>query len=490
MTKHHIHPTIKDIFAKAFTRPVAAARTLALTRSAAFTRTFAFGGIFTRVRALALIRPAAVARAFARSVALALTLALVTLSAIHPGRAAAQTPADVQAGPVALTGATIHTVTGQIIPDGTILFEDGVITALGSSPELPEGTEVISVDGKHIYPGLLDAYSQMGIYEIGAVNMTLDVRELGRINPNVKVEVAFNSESRHIGMARSAGVLTSVTTPDGGLISGQSAAMAMDGWAWDEMTIRSGLGLIVNWPSPGNRDNYAENVRELKEAFASARAYLTARLAMQQRQAPHHDFDSRWEAMIPFLNGDRPVVVQAIEVRQIQDAMVWAEEEELELIILGGRDAHLVSAELEARDIPVIITSVLSAPGRIWEPYDISYRLPSQLHEAGVSFAIAGASNPANANRLAYEAGGATAFGLPMEQALKAVTHYPAVILGLEDRIGALEVGMDATLLITDGNPLEYATQIEQVYVRGRKSDMSDMHRQLYKKYRKRVGDL
>ncbi|TVQ68993.1 MAG: hypothetical protein EA363_10230, partial [Balneolaceae bacterium] len=180
----------------------------------------------------AFVRTRPVAFALIRPVALALTLALVTLSAIHPERAAAQTPADVQAGPVALTGATIHTVTGQVIPDGTILFEDGVITALGAAPELPEGTEVIPVDGKHIYPGLVDAYSQMGIYEIGAVTMTLDIMEQGLINPNVKVEVAFNPESRHIGVARSAGVLTAVTTPGGGLISGQSAAMAMDGWAW------------------------------------------------------------------------------------------------------------------------------------------------------------------------------------------------------------------------------------------------------------------
>ncbi len=483
MTEYPIQPIIKDIFANAFVRAAAFSRAVADNWPIACFRPPAV------ISGFALARSLDFAGTFVRPAALALTLALVTLSVFHPGKAAAQTPADVQAGPVALTGATIHTVTGQIIPNGTILFKDGVITALGDSPELPEGTEVISVDGKHIYPGLVDAYSQMGIYEIGAVGMTLDIRELGQINPNVKVEVAFNTESRHIGVARSAGVLTVVTTPGGGLISGQSAAMAMDGWAWDEMTIRSGLGLVVNWPSPGNSDSYAEGVGELKQAFASARAYLTARLAMQQRQAPHHDFDSRWEAMIPFLNGERPVVVQANEVRQIQDAMVWAEEEEVELIILGGRDAHLVSAELAAKNVPVIITSVLSAPGRVWEPYDISYRLPAQLHEAGVTFAIAGTSGPANANRLAYEAGGATAFGLPMEQALKAVTHYPAAILGLDDRLGALETGMDATFLITDGNPLEYATQIEQVYVRGRKSDMSDMHRQLYEKYRKRDSD-
>jgi imidazolonepropionase-like amidohydrolase len=399
----------------------------------------------------------------------------------------AQIPAAPQTEPVALTGGTIHTISNGVIDNGTILFEDGVITAIGTDVELPAGTRIEDVSGKHVYPGLIDAWSQMGIYEIGAVDMTTDINEQGSINPNVMVERAFDPESRHIGIARSAGILTSVTTPGGGLISGQSAAMKMDGWSWDEMTLKPGLGLIVNWPGTGDTDSYEENLDELRDAFASARAYRTAREAMDRGEASRHDLDTRWESMIPVFDGERPVMVNANEVRQIQDAITWAEEEEIRLVILGGRDAHLVAKHLKAKEIPVIVTQVLASPNRAWEGYDSRYSLPAKLYEAGVQFSIAGASGAANANRLPLEAGAAAAYGLPADEAVKALTLYPAQILGLDDRIGALEEGLDATLLISDGTPVEYATQIEQVYVQGRKSDMMDMHRQLYEKYREKV---
>ena len=398
----------------------------------------------------------------------------------------AQTPAPKQSEPIALVGGTIHTLAGDVIENGTILFEDGKITAVGANVNVPTNAVTKDVTGKHIYPGLIDSYSQMGIYEIGSVNMTVDVNEQGSINPNILPERAFHPESRHIGIARSAGVLTSVTTPGGGLISGQSSAMKMDGWAWDEMTLKSGTGLMVNWPNPRS-NNYEDNIRTLRDAFANAKSYQKAREAMDSGSAARHDLDTRWEAMIPVLNGEVPVVVNASEVRQIQDAITWSEEENVRLIILGGADAHLVTDHLRAKQIPVIVTSVLTSSNRDWESYDARYSLPSKLHEAGVQFAIAGGSSAAYAHRLPYEAGAAAAYGLDEDTALRALTTYPATILGLDDRIGTLEAGKDATLLITTGNPIEYSTQIEQVYVEGRESDMRDMHRQLYEKYREKV---
>lgn len=399
----------------------------------------------------------------------------------------AQIPAAKQSEPIALVGGTIHTLSGNVIENGTILFENGVISAIGTNVNLPAGTRQEDVTGKHIYPGLIDSWSQMGIYEIGAVNLTVDTNEQGSINPNVMTERAFNPESRHIGVGRSAGVLTSVTTPGGGLISGQSAAMMMDGWAWDEMTLKSGVGLIVNWPNPNNQDNYTRQLTSLRNAFADARAYKKAHEAMGTGNAPRHDIDSRWHAMMPVFDGHRPVVVNANDVRQIQDAITWAEEEDVRLIILGGRDSHLVAEHLKNKNIPVIVTAVLTSPNRDWESYDSQYALPAKLFEKGVDFAIAGTSSAPYANRLPYEAGAASAYGLPEAEALKALTVYPAAILGLNDRIGSLEVGKDATLLITTGNPIEYSTQIEQVYVQGRKSDMMDSQRQFYYKYKEKV---
>lgn len=411
---------------------------------------------------------------------LAIVLQLTTV------QATAQIPAEPQSRPIALVGATVHTVSGETIENATLVFDQGVITALGRSSDVtpPAGAEIVRLPGKHIYPGLIDAHSQMGLYEIGAVDMTVDVNEQGPINPNIRAERAFNHASRHIGVARSAGVLTAVSSPGGGLISGQSAAMALDGWSWDDMTLQAGTGLMINWPSPQNTSAYARQIHSLQEAFDNARAYKKAYRAMQAGQAPHHDFDSRWHSMIPVLEASKPVIISANDVRQIQDAVLWADQEQLNAVILGGRDADMASELLKTYDVPVILTTVLDAPARSHEGYDHSYTLPARLYEAGVHFAIAGAANPANANRLPWEAGAAIAFGLPAEQALKAVTLHPALILGLDTRIGALQTGMDATLLITDGFPLEYATQVEQVYIRGRKSDMNDQHRLFYEQYR------
>ncbi len=414
--------------------------------------------------------------------ALALLLSILALPALH-----GQVPAPSQTDPVALTGGTIYTLTDGVIEDGTILFEDGKITAVGTGIDLPSGTKQVDVSGKYIYPGLIDSYSQMGLYEIGAVDMTLDINEQARINPNVRPEVAFNPESRHIGIARSGGVLITVSSPGGGLISGQSSAMMLDGWTWEEMLLKPGTGLIVNWPSPGDEDNYEDELRELRDAFADARAYRKAFRAVKEGEIRHLDYDARWNAMIPVLDGDVPVVVNANLLRQIQDAITWSEEEDVKLVILGGRDAPYVSNHLASKDIPVIVTTVLASPTRAWESYDSRYNLPARLHESGIRFAIAGAASAPYANRLPYEAGAAAAYGLDPAEALRAITLSPAEILGFSDRAGSLEVGKDATLLITDGNPMEYSTQIEQAYIEGRKIDMSDMHRQFYEKYREKV---
>ncbi len=399
----------------------------------------------------------------------------------------AQTPAPEQQLPIALEGGTIHTISDGVIENGTILFEEGVIRAVGTQVDIPDEAERVDISGKEVYPGLIDAYSRMGIYEIGAVNMTVDINEEGRINPNVTPEVAFNPQSRHIGTARSAGVLIAVTTPDGGLISGKSSAMMLDGWSWEDMIIQSGTGLIVNWPSTGDEEEYEENLLELRDAFEGARAYQSAKQAMEDGEIQRLDTDSRHEAMIPVLKGEQPVVAEANELRQIQDAITFSEEQDVRLVIMGGRDAYYVSEHLVRKEIPVIITSVLASPNRQWKPYDSQYSLPAKLHDAGVTFAIAGGSSAPYTYRLPNEAGAAAAYGLDADEALRAVTISPAEILGFENRVGSLQEGKDATLLITTGNPLEYSTQIEQAYIYGRKIDMIDAHRELYDKYLQKV---
>ncbi|MBX3174756.1 MAG: amidohydrolase family protein [Gemmatimonadaceae bacterium] len=405
-----------------------------------------------------------------------------------------------QSEPVVLRGATIHTVTNGTIENGTIVLDGGKIVAVGRNVEIPRGAKVVDVTGKHIYPGLIDAYSTVGITEIGAVDVSNDINEIGDFNPNVRAEIAVNAESRHIGTTRSAGVLVAFTTPGGGVISGLSSAMSLEGWTWEEMSMKGAAALNVNWPDPiarprrffggpGGRGGpqqapktYAEQVQELKDYFAEARAYRDAVKAGQQVRS-----DVRLAAMIPALNGDIPVIVAAEGVAQINDALTWGKEEGLRIVIRGGRDAIYVADRLKAENVPVILTSTMAAPDRQHEAYDGAYHMPARLHEAGVRFAISGGAGGLYSNRLPWEAGVAVAFGLPEEEALKAVTINAAELMGIADKVGSLEVGKQATLLITTGTPLDMMSNIDQAYIQGREINMNDIQKHFFQKYLEKI---
>ena len=430
-----------------------------------------------------------------------LTAIALGMAASQPLALSAQVGRTVppQSERIALRGATIHTVTKGVIQNGTIIFEAGKITAVGANIAIPAGTKIVDVTGKHIYPGLIDAYSTVGISEIGAVDMSNDVNEVGDFNPNVRTDVAVNAESRHIGTSRSQGVLTTLTTPGGGLISGMSSAMALEGWSWEEMSLESSAALNVNWPEPrpgggrfggggggapggGNRVTYEERVQQLKNYFAEARAYRDAVAAKEQVRT-----DARYMAMIPALDRKIPVVVSANGTSQINDAITWAKQENLRLIIRGGDDAIHVAARLRAENIPVILTSTMDAPNRAHEGYDAAYSRAAQLHKAGVKFAISGGAGSLYTDRLPYEAGVAVAFGLPEEEAIKAVTINAAEFMGLSDRLGSLEPGKQATLLITTGTPLDMTSDILQAYIQGRELDMNDIQKHFFNKYMEKV---
>ncbi|HEX9563788.1 MAG TPA: amidohydrolase family protein [Gemmatimonadaceae bacterium] len=432
----------------------------------------------------------------------------ICMAASEPLALSAQVRMTVppQSQAIALRGATIHTVTNGVIQNGTILFDAGKIIAVGANIEIPAGTRIVDVTGKHIYPGLIDAYSTVGISEIGAVDMSNDVNEVGDFNPNVRTDVAVNAESRHIGTSRSQGVLTTLTTPGGGLISGMSSAMALEGWSWEEMSLESAAALNVNWPDPnqrgggrggrggrgggggqegGNRPTYEERVQQLKNYFAEARAYRDAVAAGEQVRT-----DARYMAMIPALNREIPVVVSANGTSQINDAITWAKQENLKLIIRGGDDAIHVADRLRAENIPVILTSTMDAPNRAHEGYDAAYSRAAQLHKAGVKFAISGGAGSLYTDRLPYEAGVAVAFGLPEEEAIKAVTINAAELMGLSDRLGSLEPGKQATLLITTGTPIDTRSDILQAYIQGRELDMNDIQKHFFQKYMEKVRQM
>ena len=392
--------------------------------------------------------------------------------------ASAQVPAPQQTAPVLLKGATIHTQTGHAIENGMLLMENGKITVVGNDIEIPDNAIVKELDGRHIYPALIHGRNLMGLTEIGQVNVTSDFNELGTINPNVRAETAFHSASSHIGVAAAGGIGVTVTTPTGGLISGLSAAMLTDGWTWDQMTLKAHVGLVVNWPNMLNNRNLSEQLKELQKAFDKARRYHHARNASDSQP-----IDVRWEAMRPVFDGGLPVFIQANEISQIQAAISWAEKENIRMVLTGARDAGYIADQMAEKNIPVMVGSVIGGPARQWEFYGEAYSLPAKLHRAGVNFCIAGDMGAASAYRLPHHAAAAVAFGLPEEEAIKAITLYAAQILGLDDMMGSLEPGKDASIIITNGNPLEFSTQVEMMFLQGRQIDLKSKHQQLYKMY-------
>lgn len=425
-------------------------------------------------------------------------LAAVTVS--NSLLAAPEIPGEPVKQPIAIVGATIHTVSGEAIESGTLLIRNGKIAAVGAKVKVPANAVRIEAAGKHVYPGLFDAYTDLGLVEINAVRATRDQNETGQINPSVKSWVSINPDSEIIPVTRSNGVLLALTAPAGGLISGTSAVIQLDGWTFEDLTLEPGVGMHVAWPNMSpvidwETDKSAKEqvaardkaLQTLRQTFDDARAYQRAQAA-----SPHVARDARWEAMLPVLAGELPLIVDADDLQQLQAAVAFAEQQQVKLIIYGGYDAPLCSELLKKHDVPVIVGGVYRLPRRRSEHYDTPFTVPARLHEAGIKFCISGSGRfGASAVRnLPYHAAMAAAFGLPQDEALKAITLYPAEILGVAQRVGSLDKGKDATFFISDGDPLETATQVEAAFVQGRQVDLNDRHKRLWRKYEEKYRRL
>ena len=399
---------------------------------------------------------------------------------------------------IALVGGTVHPVSGPDIAKGTVVFTGGKIVAVGPNVSVPAGAKVVDVSGKHVYPSLIPAATNLGLVEIGAVRATVDVAEIGDINPEARADVAMNLDSEQIPVTRSAGVLVAGITPTGGIVSGSGAAMKLDGWTREDASLRSPAYLAVTWPdlsidrSPQARFSVRiqekrrdEAVAKLKDVFAEARAYGKARSAEGKAGIPRHDADPRLEALQPAIDGKLPVLVVADSLRQIRAALAWAKDENLRIVIGGGRDAWRAAAELAQARVPVILDPVIGLPARADEPYDAPFANAGVLAKAGVAVAISEGDSSFVRN-LAHQASVAMAFGLSPEKALQSITLEPARILGIANRVGSLEPGKDATLFVSDRDVLDFRYTVIAAYVDGRALDLSDRHKRLYERYRSR----
>jgi hypothetical protein len=321
------------------------------------------------------------------------------------------------------------------------------------------------------------------------------------INPNSRAETAVNPDSELIPVTRSNGVLLALSTPDGGLLPGTSAVLQLDGWTWEDMTLKAPTSMHIHWPNMTPVDAWwieqskteqikdrDDRLAQLRRTFQDARAYWTANRAAAEGRGPAVSHDARWEAMIPVLEGKLPVIVDADRAEQIQAAVAFAVEQRIKLIVLGGYDAPYCADLLKQHRVPVIVSAVHRLTLRRSDPYDTPFTVPERLRTAGVEYCIAGGSHfsSSNTRNLPYHAATAAAFGLPRDEALRAITLYPAQILGVDDRVGSLEAGKHATLLVADGDILETPTQVEMAYIEGRQVDLSDRQKRLWKKYQEK----
>jgi imidazolonepropionase-like amidohydrolase len=401
-----------------------------------------------------------------------------------------------------LRGATVHPVSGPDLPKADVVIRDGKIVSVGPASAAPADAKAVDLSGKHVYPSLFPPVTVLGLVEIASVRATSDFAEIGEVNPQARGDLAMNFDSELLPVARSAGILMAGVSPIGGVVSGSAAAMKLDGWTREDATLKTPAAILVAWPnleidrSPTARFTVRvqekrrdEAVQKLKDAFAAARAYAKARSSEGKAGVPRHDTDPKLEALVPAVEGRLPVIVQADRVAQIRAALAWAKEEGLRLAVLGGADAWRIADDLARAKVPVILDTPLDLPLRADEPYDARFAAAGILAKAGVTVAFNDGSSAfaaATVRNLALEAGAAAAFGFPREKAVEAMTRVPATILGVADRVGSIEPGKDATLIVTDGDILDVRSHVVAAYLDGRPLDLTDRQKRLYERYRNR----
>ncbi|MDA0802216.1 MAG: amidohydrolase family protein [Planctomycetota bacterium] len=434
--------------------------------------------------------------------------AMIAASGTFSQAANAQNPtaAPSQSKAMAITHVTVHPMTAgePTITDGFILFNDGKIVAVGPMANMPnaESVDILEATGLHVYPGLVAIGSPMGLIEVDQVRSTDDRRELGRWHPETIAAVAVNPDSELIPVSRANGILTSISFPDGGVICGHASALRMDGWTTEDLTIEPRAGLVIKWPATeplmrrgfrnrgAQADRSAETVKQIDQFFDEAKAWAAARAAN-----PTTAIDLRYDRVQAVLGGTEPVFIDASSAGQIESAVLWASKRGFKAVIIGGSGAEEVAELLTRHDVPVVIRGTLSLPRLPDDPYDSPFSLPARLRDAGVRYCIAPADeslggDASNDRWLPHNAGVAVAYGLTPDQAMAAITRDAAAIMGLGDTLGTLEAGKSATIILTDGSPLDIRSRVGAAWIDGRKIELTNNQDLLEERYREKYRQL
>jgi imidazolonepropionase-like amidohydrolase len=429
-------------------------------------------------------------------------VSLLSLAFAFP--AFAQTPSA--SGVYAIKGAKIFTLAGPPIENGVVVIRDGKIAEVGADVAVPDGAQVVDASGLQVYPGMFDPVTQMGLEEVEAVKATVDTEETGEFNPDVTAATAFNADSAHVDVTRAAGITEVLAVPGalggfgGGdsVIGGNASVVNLGGWNINDMVIERHAAMELTWPSvvTGSFDlttmsfhqvpfdeatrQYQRKIDVLSDMFDQARHYAQA----MQSGAADFKRDLKLEALAPVVQGKEPLLVVAFQARDIRNAVEFCQKQNVHMILAGASEAWKTIDLLKQDNVPVIVGPVLSIPQSEDDPYDSAYALAAQLHAAGVKIAFA-SFNTSFSRRLPQYAGTAVGYGLPREEALKAVTVNAAQMLGITD-IGTIEPGKVANIVVTDGDLLELRTQVKYLFIQGQPTSLDNKQLDLYNRYRNR----
>ena len=407
-------------------------------------------------------------------------------------RAAAQEtiyPAPAQQGTIALAHGIIHIGNGQVIEDGIIVFSKGKIIEIHSFAPITD-VKVIDVTGKHIYPGLINAATNLGLSEISSIRATSDEHEVGELNPNIRSIIAYNSDSKIINTLRSNGILLANIIPQGGIISGSSSVVQLDAWNWEDAAYKTDGGIHFFVPNlapesvypgaPPVGDKIKEALRRIDKVrsfFYQAKAYFT--------EAQHEHTNLKFESVRGLFNQTQTFFVHAELVKEILVATEFAKEFNFKTVVLGGTDSWKIADLLKENNIPVLLGQLHSLPVMQDDDVDQPYKTPYLLQKAGVLFAISDASSSTRGRNLMFNAGTAAGYGLTKEEALQSITLNAAKILGIDASAGTLEKGKDANIVVSNGDILDMkSNKVTLAFIQGRQLNLDNKQKQLYEKYK------
>ena len=435
-----------------------------------------------------------------------LVLLLAVTDAAQTGSSTTQMGVTPARRTYVIRNARIVTVSGPDIENGSVVIRDGKIEAVGANVTAPAGAETINGQGLSVYPGMIDAGTNMGLVEVPqGANGTVDTSEVGDMNPNSRAIIAVNPHSAHIAVTRVEGITNVVSAPTGGLISGQATVINLLGTSPKEMAVVPNAALVINYPRLGGgggggfggfqqQFNLADaltagerQLEQIRKLLRDAEAYAKAKDAYAKDSSlPRPDVNVVLESLVPYLRGLSPVMFRADREVEIRGAIKFAEEMKLKPIILGGDDAWKVATLLKEKNVPVIVTGIFGLPNREDDFYDVQYENTAKLQQAGVRFCISSGDPGMEARNLPMYAGMASAFGLSKADALKAVTLYPAQIMNVADKLGSIDVGKMANLVVTDGDLLEIRTHIKYLFIDGRRVPLTSRHTELNDAFKNR----